>query len=297
MTYKLKFLPFLLGALVITGCGRKNAETSPPPVADTADEAILNVAKSLANNDPSGAWHMLPESYQAELNGVMQNFASAMDAEVWSAGTTSFGKLEEVLSKHKRFILSSDMTNMVGGREAVEKDYDNVVKLFSILKKSDLMDLGKLRDADLGRILATTGADLMKAADKIEGQAPNVPGVGNPNDIKKAFAGMEAELISQDGDQAVVRISTPGEEPENADFIRIEGKWIPKDLADDWTEMIQALKSGVAEMGTIGPQEKSQVMMMTTMANGILNQLLSAKTQQEFDAVLGGLMGMMMGGM
>ncbi|MCC5845141.1 MAG: hypothetical protein JJU05_12905 [Verrucomicrobia bacterium] len=300
MTKPLKYFPLLISALLISGCGRRDKAGAPPPPADTPDQAILNVAKSIENNDPSGAWHMLPESFQADLNGVVRNFASAMDEEIWSAGTGTLSKLEEVLRKQKRFFLASDMAAMMGGREAIEKDYDQAVKLFSILKQSDLMDLNKLRNADLGRILSTTGADLMKAADEMQGSGPNLPnlpGFGDPGEIKEVFANMEAELVSQDGDQAVVRISTPDEEPEDVDFVRVEGKWIPKDLADDWTEMIQEMRAGVANMGTIDPQQKSQVMMMTSMANGILDQLLNARNQEEFNAVLGGLMGMMMGGM
>ncbi len=297
MTKPLKYFPLLISVLLIAGCGRRDKAGAPPPVADTPDQAILNVAKSLENNDPSGAWHMLPGSFQEDLNGVVHNFAAAMDAEVWSAGTGTLSKLEEVLRKQKRFFLASDMAAMMGGREAIETDYDQAVKFFSIVKQSDLMDLQKLRNPDLGRILSTTGADLMKAANEMQGKGPNLPGLGNTGEIKDVFAGMKAELVSQDGDQAVVRISTPDRAPEDVDFVRIEGTWIPKDLADDWTGMMQDIRAGVAEMGTMDPQQKSQVMMMTSMANGILDQLLNARNQEEFNGVLGGLMGMIMGGM
>jgi hypothetical protein len=287
----------LFSALLITACGRRDRADSPPPVADTPDEAILQVARSIENNQPVGAWHALPESYQNDLNRTLSQFAGAMDADVWSAGTTTLGKLEDVLRRQKRFFLGSDLAMMMGGRDAIEKDYDQIVKILSIVKGSDLMDLQKLRNADLGRILATTGAELMKAADDFQGQGPGLPGGVSPGEIKTAFAGMEAELLSQEGDRAVVKISTPGEEPEDVDFVRIEGKWIPEDLAGDWNEMIQDMQDSIAQMGRMGQEEKAQFLMMTNMANGILDQLLAARSQEDFNATLGGVMGMMMGGM
>lgn len=290
-------LPAIFSALLLTGCGRKSSPAAPPPVADTPDQAILQVARGMENNDPSIAWHALPDSYQNDLTQIVRQFAGAVDAEVWQAGTSTVTKLEEVLRRQKRFFMGSDFAMMMGGADAIEKDYDQLVAILSILKQSDLMDLQKLRNADPGRILATTGAELMAAADAMQGQGPGLPGMGNPNELKEAFAGMEAQMLSRDGDSAVVQITTLPGGSEDVEFVRVEGKWVPKDLAEDWPDMIQEMQDGIARTGTLDPQQKSQVLMMSGMANGIFDQLLGARTQQDFNAVLGGLMGMMMGGM
>lgn len=291
-------LPLFLTLLLLAGCGRRDtAGNAAPAAAATADQAILHVARGLENNNPSAAWHMLPERYQAELNDALREFAGAMDADLWTAGTSAFIKLTDVLEQQKSFLLSSPMTAMLGGREALDQDYDTSVKFLTILKNSDLMNLQALRQADLGRILASTGAELMHAADQLRSEGAGIAGMAAPaGELRKTFAGLNAELISQQGDRAVVKLTTPADGSEEVDFVRIEGKWIPADLAEEWTDMIRNLREGIAEIGTVDPSQKAQVLMMSTMVNGLLDQLLAAKTQEEFDAVLMGVVGMMMGG-
>jgi len=279
-------------ALLSGGCGKSGA----PRAAATPDQAMMNVAKSMQNNDPSGTWHMLPESYQRDLNEVVRAYAAAVDADLWKAGSATFGKIEEVLRTRKNLLLSSNFANMAGGRAALEQNYDVAVNILGTLKSSDLMDLQKMRAADLGRILSTTGRDLMRELAKMDVNSAQIPGMQDTMGIRNTFASLQAETISQEGDKAMVRITTPGQGPEEVAFVRVEGKWIPDEMANDWDTVIQDMRGGVAQIAQMKPAEKSQALMMLGMANGVLDQLLAAKTQQELEAVLGGVMGMMMGG-
>jgi len=288
--------PLALLSLLLIACGGGTPVGAPPAVAESPDQAILNVAQSIENKDPSGIWHALPGSYQGDLKKGLQDFAGAMDAEVWSAGAGTFGKLVEVLETQKEFLLSSQMVGMMGGRGEVEDNYDPTVRFFTVIKESALMDLDQLGQTDPGEFLATTGAELMRAVEDLEVNTGALPAGLDTQGLQESFAGLEAELLSQEGDEGVVRITTPDVEPEDVDFVRVEGKWIPAEMAEDWPEMMQGMREGIQAIQAIGPEEKSQVMMMTTMANGILDQLLAAETQEQFDSVLGGLMGMM-GGM
>lgn len=285
-------LSLLSFTLLWSGCGR----SGPPPVAATPDQAMLNVARAMQNNDPTGAWHMLPASYQNDLNEVVSAYAAAMDADLWNAGAATFGKVEEVLRTKQNLILNSSFANMAGGRAQLETPYGHAVTILGILKSSDLMDLQRMRNADLEKVISTTGRELMRELAKIDAENVPVPGMEETLGVRDMFAGLQAETISQDGDQALVRITVPGEPAEDVEFVRVEGKWIPADMAEEWEEMIADMREGVSEIAAIGPAEKSQALGMLAMVNNVLDQMLAANTAEELEAVLGGLMGMMMGG-
>ncbi len=286
-------LALLAFALITAGCGSQKA---PAPAA-TADAAFHNLTSAIESNDLHGAWHFLPESYQADANGILHEFAEKMDAQLWNAGTGTFQKVEEVLRTKKNLILQNEILAQMPGKAELEENYDHLVNILGILKSSDLMDLDKLKTADLGRILSTTGNSLMNEAAKMEVEGSmEIPGLSDVKDAQSEMANMKAELISEEGDEAVVRITGDGDHDAEVEFVRVEGKWIPKDLAEEWPEMIREFREGLQEIGQIPPGEKQQIMMGINMVNGVLDQMLAAETPEDMQNVLAGVMGMMMGG-
>ena len=66
---------------------------------------------------------------------------------------------------------------------------------------------------------------------------------------------------------------------------------------DGWyasPEMIAEMKKGIAAL-EINPEVKTQAKMAMTMVGGVLDQLAAAESQEDLEAVIGGLMGMVMG--
>jgi len=286
-------MALLAFALISAGCGSQKA---PAPAA-TADAAFHNLTSAIESNDLHGAWHFLPESYQADANGLLHEFAGKMDKGLWDAGTGTFKKVEEVLRTKKDLILQNEMLAQFPGKSELEENYDHLVNILGILKNSDLMDLEKLANADLGRILSTTGKNLMNEAAKMDVKGSmEIPGLSDLKETQSEMANMKAELISEEGDEAVVRITGDDDHDAEVDFVRVEGKWIPKDLADEWPQMIQEARAGLQEIGQIPPAERQQIMMGINMVNGVLDQMLAAETPEDMQNVLAGVMGMMMGG-
>ncbi|MCC5849164.1 MAG: hypothetical protein JJU29_13845 [Verrucomicrobia bacterium] len=280
-------------ALFSTGCGNQR---TPAPAA-TADAAFRNFTSAIESNDPVAVWNFLPGSYQADVNGLLNEFAEKMDAQLWNAGTGTFKKVEEVLRTKKDLILTSPMLEQVPGKEEIEANYGHLVNILGILAKSDLMDLEKMKSADLGRILSTTGKQLIAEAEKMDVEAAkDIGGIADFRDMQSEMTNMKAELISEEGDEAVVRITGDGDHDDEVEFVRVEGKWIPKDLAEEWPQMIADAREGLQEIGQLSPQEKQQVMMGINMVNGVLDQMLAAETHEDMQNVIAGVMGMMMGG-
>lgn len=275
-------------ALFLIGCG-----SGTPKPAATADAAVMQAVDSLEENDPSGIWHMLPASYQTQANGVLHDFAEKMPSDVYEQGAELAKKLENVLKSKKSLLLESPM--LASAPIDVSANYDQAVAIIGAVTSSDLMSVESLKKADIGVLLGSIGRKLMETADKMELDQNQAPfQMSQAMGAKDKLGTMNAELVSEDGDIATVRLSMEGEPPQELEFVKIEGKWIPGDVADNWGQMIAQAKAGVADM-EIPPQVAAQIKMGMTMADSVLEQLLKAETQEDLEQVFTGLMGMGMG--
>ncbi len=280
----------LLPALVLIGCGGG----TPKPAA-TADAAVTQVVEGLQQNQPQTIWNALPASYQQDVNGLAQELAGKIPAELHGSIASVSKKLEEVLTTKKELILANPMAG--SAPVDVAGNYDQMVAILGILNKSDLMDPAKLKSCDVGALLSTTGAELMKHASSVtfdDKMAP--PEMNDMLEMNEKLNSFKAELVSEEGDTAVVRMTVDGEDPEEETFVKVEGKWVPQEMSDGWDEMITEAKEGIAQIN-ITPEQTAQVQTVLTIAGSVLDQIKVANTQEELQQTLGGIMNMIGGGM
>jgi hypothetical protein len=81
---------------------------------------------------------------------------------------------------------------------------------------------------------------------------------------------------------------------ESVEMVRYNERWIPKDLADEWeakkeTFVRDAIASANQGVANANPQMKAMGEGLVKQANTMLDPLIAAKTQQEFDFALGQL--------
>jgi len=108
---------------------------------------------------------------------------------------------------------------------------------------------------------------------------------------------IKATVIDQSGDEATVKIEVEGEDPEEMKFTKVEGKWIPAEIAEGWEENIAEAKQNMQDLPQELQQAKPQVMGGLAMVESVLDSMLKAESQQEFDQAIGGVLGLMGGGM
>ena len=263
-------LPVLLSCGLGAGCGkdevpaggRSAAEIERPrrDPPDAADAAVLAVLDGMKKDHPEAVWDFLPDSYQRDLNDLMHGFAQRMDPELWNKGVAVFRKLVGVLKTKKAF-LAADMTRVAG--------------LTETLLDSDLADLEKMKSFEGRRFLAGTGARL----------------IGQLHDLGQDLGGMlqikKVTLVKFRGDTATLELKTSQETTER-EFVRVEGKWIPKDLAEGWIEQIGEAK---ARLSVLSPENlgemKPQILSLLEAIDGVLDRLAAARNQEEFRAGLG----------
>jgi hypothetical protein len=274
---------FMLVCAMAAGCGKEEAPASGQSVesprlgpADSPDVAVLAVLEGMRKNHPEALWDFLPETYEHDIDDLVHVFAQRMDRQLWARGIAVLRKLVDVL-KTKREFLAADMSR--------------VAELVDTLLSGDLADLERLKAFDGRRFLATTGALL----------------VGQLHELGQDLGGMlrikKVTLMRIRGDTATVELKTAND-PESQfgkladesgstitferEFVRVEGKWIPKDLADGWIEQIGQTR---ARLSLLSPENlgemKPQILSLLTAVEGVLDRLAAARNHDEFRAALG----------
>ena len=90
---------------------------------------------------------------------------------------------------------------------------------------------------------------------------------------------------------AVLEITFASGDVVEEDFTKVENRWVPAEIAINWsTEMAAAKKQLQAISSKEIAKNKPQLMGIITMLDGILTQLNTAKTQEQFDQALQGAM-------
>jgi hypothetical protein len=274
---------------------------------EAPDAQIRAMMGRLQSGDFGALWDSLPPSYQADINEVVQTFGQNMDTEIWNAGKRVVGKAVSVLRDKKEWILGySALEQLAAGQPAVDANWDAVVGLLDAIFQSDLTDLNQLKTFD--------GAAFMEGAGKAIGERLVALAEAFQEDLDPAslpvpiefpglevvprmnFANAQITTVRVEGDTAVLRIEQADGEAEEHQAVRVEGKWLPKDMVDDWDEGIQQAKEYLT---TMMPQqlEEAKPMLLSPLSpvkivEGVLDQLLAANDQQAFNEVIDGIMEM-----
>jgi hypothetical protein len=267
------------GLVLVAGCGK-------PKAAKTPDKVVTQIAKAVQNNQPEVIFQALPASYQKDINSVVSEAAKKMDAELWNAGHDLMKNVVKVAGKQKKLLLQSKMLANNPQKDEISKDWDNAIKSISTLLDSDFTNIKKLRNADMAKMLATSGAAIMKQATAVKSNSEVSEALAKLKSIK-------ATIVSQDGDSAKVKIEAEGEEAEEIDFVKIEDKWIPKEIADSFAAKIKAARENIAKIDFNSPDGKKikeMVIKQIKVADDMLKTAEKAKTKEELDGILMGMM-------
>lgn len=303
----------LILGISLTGCGSKTSAPAgsnsaatepggaagpydPSQIPETADAAVRTVIEGVRQKHPEALWHFLPASFQQDINDLVHEFANRMDPELWSKATALIGKLGRVIREKKELLGATMSPPQRPGAPVQPVNYEGVAKLLETLVRSDLGNLEKLRTADAGKILAVTGGQLLEQLQLLSRFGQQEPG-GLPLD---ELLRLKIELKSAEGDAALVLVHAPNEPPRETEFVRVEGKWIPRSLSEGWIETIGLAKARLSILSreTLAEQ-KPRWMTLIASFDEALGQLAAAKTRDEFAAAGSGLYlpAMMLAGM
>jgi len=284
-----------LFALALLACCLPALARDPVPVAlpATPDGTIKAVSTAMGEGKFEVIWQALPASYQADIKKLLSEFAAKMDADVWTQGSKVAGKVTKLLTDKADFIVGNKMIAQQLQAKAVKpedaKAYITGVGGALTDLQTSMATLPDVEKLDIEKLLANLGPRAKELNDISARLGVVAPGQ-NMTDLAK----VEAKLISSASDTASVELTKPDGTKETLELKRVEGKWVPKEMADQWASKIGEAQKALAGM-QIKPEEKQQAMMATGMASGFLDTFLNAKTQQEFDAAVNALIPLISG--
>jgi hypothetical protein len=298
--YRLLSLVAIAG---LVGCsGGQGGASAPQAAPETPEAVVQRFFDSIKENRPQDIYALMPESYQKDLNSTIQAVASKVDPEVYNAAVALLKKGVAVLKSKKDMILGNDMVSqgMQGAPvdiEQVKQSYDDAISLLNTyVNDPQIATHADFAKFDLAKFVGTTGQELMEQASAIGEK------VDAPAGEEMTFAEMRAKLndikistVSQEAQSATVKVEMPGEEPNEFQLTKVGDRWIPTEMATDWEEGMKDFRSFVDGIEPMAADKKAQALQAFKTLTDVLNNIDSAKTQEEFNAAVQGSMFPVMG--
>jgi len=313
----------LLGGLILSllafglvGCGKKETEESKSGTAqtetgkkaskkDAPDAMVREAAVAIHDAQPEALWAMLPASYQQDVNDVVKQFGTSMDEEVWAKGTALLPKVITILTEKKDIFLAylaesdGEGTSDTAQTDSAQtgKRYQAFLAILTDVSKSCILKLEFLRNPDMQAFLSEDGAPIIQKLVTFAEQ----PGLLPTEDMDKfiqnraKLKNIKVTLVEDKGDQAVVMTEIDDDKTTVA-LTKVEGKWIPSDMAQDWKQNVTDIKATLTQMAAEIPQKKQQTLQSLTLVNTMLDSVAKVSTKEELSAVMMGLI-MMSGSM
>ncbi len=267
---RLLFVSAVLTTVALTAC------KSTPEAPSEPDQVITQGVAAIKANKPANVYAMLPASYQADVQGVVGEATSKIDKEIFELGVQVLDKAVAALDKHGDAIAASPMAKSVPGDF---KEIVGLVKEFhGILKSSGLTSYDKFKGLNVADFLGDSGEKFMAFGTKVGKQFGGAEYEGG----MKKFDGVTAKTLKTEGDKAEVEITADGK-TEKANFVKVEGKWLPEDMTKAWKPMIEGAKKQVASGMEEAAKNKEQTKKM-------LEQILAALDAFEKDGNMETLM-------
>ncbi|GIW78590.1 MAG: hypothetical protein KatS3mg105_0397 [Gemmatales bacterium] len=280
---------------VVVGCSKpaaqktadsKGQEENKKPVASQTmkpDEALRAMTVTLVvENRPELIWQALPPSYQKDVKDIVSQFAGKMDAEVWNKAFAVARKAVDVLKKQKTNIIELIKQNpLVPLDEAqmtnVSEHWDEVVGLLEILVNSEFAKLESLKEADIEKFLSGTIKNFMNKATAIAKKVDDAEASKSIEKLKNA----KIEVVKATDTEATVKVDS-GEESHEIQMVKVDGKWLPKDMVDAWEGQIRSAKQRLEGIDTETVQKFKPIILsaLDAVEKG-LDKLATAKTPAE----------------
>jgi hypothetical protein len=286
--YNFAALWLTAGALFFAACGDKSAEDAALPEAvvipDAPDAAIQALAHELAKGNGGILWRAMPVSYQGDINALIHLFGTKIDAEIYDKSFALIGRLSQMAQKQQVFILNTSLAESTADEQAKwEQALPAVITFVDTLVASDLGSSAGLQSFAGRAFFDTTVSKLLQSGSQLS-EASGAAGLADLADVV-------VSLVQSDEAEATLLVSLPRRTSEEAVFAKVEGRWIPVEMSSTWEAGVAA---ATAKLEAISNEDlaaqKPKIIAVLAMVEGVLTQIDSAETQEQFDQALQGAM-------
>ena len=258
----------------------------------SAKEATETMMAALSNNELGKAWELLPVEYQTEINTLVQSAAGKLDEELMGSVNGTLDLLATVLDKKRDFLLESQavsdlLTQSPVKIEDIKKNWDPALTIIKSLNTALKHD--NLKSFDGGKLMSSEASTFLKSV-------KTLAVLDESGSVLKALdtSNVKVTELKFEGDTATVKVEFPGTDrpAEETEMVKVHGKWLPKDLVDDWKTNMDQAKKAVADFDPAQIEAmKPKIMPVLKQVQTSLSDLNEAETQQDFDIALGQAIG------
>ena len=261
-------------------------------------DAFVKAGLSAASGQPQALWTALPPSYQNDVKKLAESLGTKMKPEVYDEAFVLLQKTTKVLETKKSFVLAHPGMKELPIPPGALSGLDPAVRTLSRLAHSDLGTVQGLKNLDVEKFLsgpvAASFEDLMSIGEVAATAAPKkAPKLA---ELQAKLKRAKITVLSTEGNTAKVQIEAEGEDTETIEMVKIEERWIPKELSDAWPKVMADARASIEKL-EIPAEAIVQFNGMKGVLGPVLDGLLAAKTQEEFNAQIDAAMKALMGPM
>ena len=237
--------------------------------AGTAEAAFQETLVAFQTGRIDNAFEFLPESYQADVESIVHLFAEKMDPELWSKCFELLTKVANVMKTNKSLILNLDILKQQAARiDSIKPHWDGIAAGIYDLATSEVADVENLKHCDMKRLLVSAS------------------GLLNGMPLPK-FGDVSVTTVTSDAETATLSYrESKNAESKEVEFVKVQGKWLPKSLANGWSAGIEGIKSRLASLPGLIAVVKPQAMQQFEVVAGSLDKMQQAKTGEEFNGAI-----------
>lgn len=299
--YKILALTLLVGALSFTACGEKSETTEGSTAAaeevkipDTPDGAVQLIADELSKGNGTVLWQAMPASYQNDVDSIAQLAGAKIDPEIYDQVFVTVDRATEVLDKQKEFVFGTSLTGSSPDEEGVAQmraAWPSIKQIVETLTTSSIATAASLQSFEGKAFFEDTVSGLLVELDTLAQLQPE-----SEQSLFADLSDVEVRYVEGSETEAILEMAVPGEEVEAESFVQVEDRWVPRDMADQWTAQIAEARSSLEAIDPAQlEKQKPQILSVFAMINGVLAQIEAAETQAQFDEALQGAMMPLMG--
>lgn len=261
--------------------------------AERPEEALREWIIDLVTLDLVAAWDRLPSSWRSDADESLERLRGSIDPKVLAAAKDLLETQADLLESKRAFI-EPEVPEAFWFAVGVD-DYDGLIAGCRSLSAGPLLDpgmLGSISARDLlqalsGSAYARTALGPILADQLMEDLEISAATLVRP-DVREHLRARIGVVVQSEGDSlASVRLVFPRGEEVVFDMMLEEGRWISEALARDWEDLIAWIRRLSIEVRTrSGETEIDKLVSVMTTQREELERLKTAKTKEEFDAMV-----------
>lgn len=272
-------LSLVAGFGLLAAGGNSVAQSGP-------EESIKSVLKGIAAGKVGPAWEAIPAKWQGDVQKVYAAAMEAQDAEVWAKSHALVGKLVKVLRSKKDVVLSHPQVGALEAtlsKEAIGKLYSAVVDLLAVFNDDAISTLDKAKALKAAAVLETAGNKVLGILLSLDMPLPP-EGKKLSDEIRKIG---DAKVTAKvEGSTATVSVAMPGKDDAKEEtWTKVEGKWVPKELAEKWDEGIEKASKELTKGKGEVAKNKPKLLEVMGELDGGLDRMAKAETAEQLQQI------------